>query len=189
MTLLVVSVVLVGILCLLNLVLVLALAKRVRDLATLVARVRNNGIARDGFLAVGETVGDFTAQTVDGRQVTRDELTAGALIGFFSTGCGACRETIPAFVEQARELRDQGQLALAVVARGPEDPTSYVEPLARAAHVVVEGYDGPVGSAFKVSAFPSFCVIGDQARVRAVSNDVGEVARAHVPASLGRAGT
>ncbi|MEV1174765.1 TlpA disulfide reductase family protein [Nonomuraea sp. NPDC049784] len=188
MALLTASVVTIAILCAFNLVLVLALAKRVRDLATLVAQARNTGNVRDGFLAVGETVGDFTARTVDGRELTRDALTAGAVVGFFSTSCGACREKIPAFVEQARELRGQGRLALAVVVTGPDDPASYVEPLEQAAHVVVEGHDGLVGSAFKVGAFPAFCVIGDHARVLAVSADPGEAAHAHAPALLGRAG-
>jgi thiol-disulfide isomerase/thioredoxin len=188
LALLALSVVLIGILCLLNLVLVFALAKRVRDLATLVAQARHTGIVRDGFLAVGERAGDFTARTVDGRELTREALTAGALVGFFSTSCGACREKIPAFVEQARELRGQGRLALAVVVTGPDDPASYVEPLEQAAHVVVEGHEGLLGSAFKVSAFPSFCVIGDHARVLSVSADPGEAAHAHAPALMGRAG-
>jgi hypothetical protein len=186
--LLAMTVVLVGILCLLNLVLVFGLARRVRDLAAEVAQAHRTGTVRDRFLAVGETVGDFTTRTVDGRQMTRDALTTGALIGFFSTSCGTCREKIPAFVEQARELHDQARLALAVVVTGPEDPTPYLEPLAQAAHVVVEGHDGPVGSAFKVSAFPSFCLIGDQAQVQAVSADPGEAAHTDAPTPLGRTG-
>ncbi|MEV0353269.1 TlpA disulfide reductase family protein [Nonomuraea sp. NPDC050680] len=183
------SVVLVGILCLLNLVLVLALAKRVRDLATAVAQARHTGTVRGGFLAVGETVGEFTARTVDGGELTRDALTGGAVVGFFSTSCGGCREMIPVFVEHARDLRDQGRLALAVVvAAERDDPTSYVEPLAQVARVVVEGHEGLLGSAFKVGAFPAFCVIGGHARVGAVSADPGEVVHAHVAASSGKAG-
>ncbi|NUW44463.1 TlpA disulfide reductase family protein [Nonomuraea rhodomycinica] len=188
LTVLAMGLVLTGIVCVLNLLLLLALARRVRDLAAEVARTRDTGTARDGFLAIGERPADFTARTVDGRQVTPDALTAGTLVGFFSTSCGACREKIPAFVEQARELRDQGRLALAVVVTGPEDPRSYVERLEETARVVVEDHEGPVGRAFKVSAFPSFGVIGEHARVLAVSADPGEAVRALAPTAPGGAG-
>jgi hypothetical protein len=46
-----------------------------------------------------------------------------------------------------------------VVVDGADDPSEMVDILSDGARVVIEGYDGPMATAFGVTAFPTYAVV------------------------------
>ncbi len=151
MPFLIAAVVLVGLLCVLDLILSLGVVKRLREHTEMLNNL--NGRASIG---AGEEVGAFTAVTVDGLPVSRDLLTDETLVGFFSPGCPACKEQLPKFVEFARSMPGGRDRVLAAVVGDVRRTTDMVAMLNPVAHVVAEpAQGGAVGGAFQVAAFPS----------------------------------
>ena len=62
------------------------------------------------------------------------------------------------------------QTALAVIVGAAELP-SYASRLPEVAQVCLEPENGPVGSAFKVSGYPAFCVLDGAGSAVAISYD------------------
>ena len=76
-------------LCLVNFMMTLGLAKRLR---MLVEVVNNNGVQKDPNLPdPGERARPFESRTIDGELITDAHLMEGtALVGFFAPGCTKC---------------------------------------------------------------------------------------------------
>ncbi len=152
---LIAAVVLATALGLLNLLLTLAVLRRLREAA---ARERD---AASGVIGTGRTPGDFAATDTDGRAVGRADLTGRVLVGFFSTTCGACVEELPHFVARAGDMAGGRERVLAVVHGDRPATDEMAGRLADVARVVVEDPDGPVGTAFEVRAYPAWCLLDD----------------------------
>ena len=152
---LVAAVVLLAVVCVLNLVLTVGLIRRLRA-----QEARPQHAGPPTALGVGAEIGDFTATTVDGEPVGRDDLTG--LVGFFSAGCDPCHELLPRFVEHAEGRARERVLA---VVTGEDRET--VEALRPVARVITEDYDGTVTSAFQNEWTPALYVIGSDHRVLA----------------------
>ncbi|MFJ6937798.1 TlpA family protein disulfide reductase [Streptomyces sp. NPDC101132] len=169
---------LVGALCALDLVLTLGVIKRLRDQGALLAELGSGTPA----LAVGEEVGAFTATTVDGVPIGRDDLNDDTLVAFFSPTCGPCRKKLPAFVAHARTLPGGRDAVLATVVGTPEAAAAFTEALAPVARVVVEEADGPVGAAFNATAYPTVLRVAPAADGRVLVTadqvDLGRVPQA-----------
>ncbi|MEV6520641.1 hypothetical protein AB0M43_01700 [Longispora sp. NPDC051575] len=141
---------------LLNLVLTLAVIRRLRDGATA-------GPAAPG---VGDVVPDFAATMTDGATLThRDLLTGPATVVFALPGCAPCTRTLaalpgaePTFVFVMGEPGDPETGA--VLAKVPFFARAGVTPM-----------DGPVGRAFGVALFPTTLRIADGV-IRDVDNGV-----------------
>ncbi|GAA4956876.1 thiol-disulfide isomerase/thioredoxin [Nonomuraea thailandensis] len=150
MAYLVAAVVLVGLLCMVNLLLTVGLIRRLR-------RQSPPQPPMAAGLAPGGSVPRFAATTTSGEPVSDELLGAPALVGFFSPGCRPCVDLLPLFAERARGTSDG---VLAVIADGPGgDATVYLEQLEQVARVVVEAPQGPLQTAFQVSAFPTIITI------------------------------
>ncbi|MGW0988731.1 redoxin domain-containing protein [Streptomyces sp. NPDC002486] len=153
MVYLAVALVAVAALCTLDLLLTVAVLRRLRD------RVHDAPAADSGGIPVGAAVGSFTTRCTDGTPLTESDLTDGALVAFFTTGCPPCRTELPAFVEEAGALNGRRQVIAVVVSPGgtPDETaeavsmTRHLSPVAR---VLTETPDGPCTSAFGVTAFP-----------------------------------
>ncbi|MBG0832673.1 TlpA family protein disulfide reductase [Planomonospora sp. ID67723] len=159
---LVAAVVLLGALCLLNLLLTIGILRRMRAQADRFA-------GPPPALGPGSSVGEFTAVTTGGELVSHDTLTG--VVGFFSADCEACHELLPRFVEQARELSREDVL----VVFGGEDEAA-VRALAAVARVVVAGRDGGlVARAFQNTWTPMLYLIGDDRKVAAVGARMEEL--------------
>ena len=144
MTALTIAVVLVGALCLLDLLLTFGVIRRLREND---ASRTQGGSAQPGapMAPVGTRVGDtgWEGET---------------LVGFFAPGCSPCEQQLPGFIEHAR-ARDR----VVAVVHGMGGKTSeLVRKLEQVADVVVEdSTEGPLHNAFKVEGFPSYCVVRD----------------------------
>lgn len=154
---LVAAVVLASALGTLNLLLTLAVIRRLREHTELLAR--RGADADSGIIDAGQTPTDFAAVDTDGGVVRREDLGGNALIAFFSPGCRACAEALPRFVTQAAEFPGGRTQVLAVVSGdGPEVP-EIADRLTSVARVVVDGIDGTLATAFQARAFPSWCLL------------------------------
>jgi thiol-disulfide isomerase/thioredoxin len=176
---LIAAVVVVGSLCVLNLMLTYGVIRRLREHATLLAQ-RPAGMP-DIIAGAGSVVGAFTATTVDGAELTADDLEPGTLVGFFSPSCGACVEQLPKFIDAAAAHPGGQDRVLAVVVGPAKDTAEQVAALSPKARVVVASLGSEIEKAFEVHGYPGFALVGD-ARVVTVSGGLTAVADAAVKA-------
>jgi len=183
------AVVLVGVLCLLDLLLTLAVTRRLREHATKLRRLDHRGARDDDAVSAGRLpapgapVGPFGATTVDGAPVSSDSLADHTVAVFLAPECADCREKVPELVSWAAGY-ERGRTLVVVDGRGT-DPADVVGPLEPVATVVVvETFERSVIDAFGVNAFPSFCVVVD-GRVTVASMDFSRLPT--LPVSAARA--
>jgi thiol-disulfide isomerase/thioredoxin len=176
--------VLVGILCLLDLVLTFGVVRRLRQHTQLL-----DAQITGGRPAVrprpGHRVGDFAVADVHGRSVNQDVLGPGTLVGFFTTDCTPCKELLPRFVTHVTDLGLDPDDVLAVLA-APTVDEAMIARLGAVARVVVQEPDGPMVRAFDLSGFPTLVRMGPGGMVEA-AGAVLEAIRGLVPAPV-RAG-
>jgi AhpC/TSA family protein len=159
---LVAAVVLVGLLCLLDLLLTVGVIQRLRQHTELLNKLQAGaagGPAPEVMLPAGSEVGEFAATTTDGDPVSRELLAGRTLVGFFSPGCQPCKEKLPGFVAAAPGVAGGRQQVLAVVVGGQEEDAEVTARLTPVARVVVEPPDGPVAGAFGATGFPAFALL------------------------------
>src|SRR3954468_18824844 len=141
MPFLIALVVLLTALGVLNLLLTVALVRRLREHTKLLDALYElvgvePGISPDRTgIVPGETVGDFRTTTVDGEPVGRDDLAPATVVAFLAATCDSCHEQLPDLLTYARERGRQRVLAVVDGAGG--DPTELVERLNAAARVVL----------------------------------------------------
>ncbi|NUW44346.1 TlpA disulfide reductase family protein [Nonomuraea rhodomycinica] len=147
---LVVAVALVGVLCLLNLLLLFGVIRRLREQSSMLEPPSLT-------LPVGGAVGDFSAVTTTRETVSMDSLGDGTLVGFFSSTCQPCHEKLPEFVAFAETTAAR---SLAVVATAPDEGAEMISALESVADVVVvESLGSPVAKAFDVRGTPAFVTV------------------------------
>ncbi|GLY40513.1 TlpA family protein [Amycolatopsis sp. NBRC 101858] len=155
------ALVLLGLLCLLNLLLTVGILRRMRAQST-------TGSGSLFALRPGSAVGEFAATTTEGEPVTT--ATLNGTVAFFSAGCAACHDALPDFLAYAR---DQGRDNVFAVFGGDEPDT--VRALAEVARVVPADLDGgPVAAAFRNTWTPALYVVAD-GRVVATAGRVPEL--------------
>jgi thiol-disulfide isomerase/thioredoxin len=177
-----VSVAVVAAISILNLLLTLGMARRLREHAARLAALPPDwlGPPPELMLAAGARPAEFHAESVDGGQVSLASLATPALIGFFSPDCPPCREWIPRFVQAAGELPPGRAQALAVVTGSTTSGGDEVAQLRSVAQVVVEPSDGPVSRAFAVKGWPALCRLGADGTIITNDNDAALAAPAPV---------
>ena len=184
MPVLVAAVVLLGVVLLADLVLTLALVRRLRQHTELLLALRTGPPAE--LADLGSAVSPFTVTTTDGEVVSeRDLLGAAALIGYFSPGCRPCDEEVPRFVAYAAGLADRGRVLAVVVAEDRVETTAEttagtaaeVAALAAVARVVVSDEGGPVPRALGVHSYPAVFLLGSDGRVAGVGVGVDALPR------------
>ncbi|MEV7796272.1 hypothetical protein AB0O68_30440 [Streptomyces sp. NPDC087512] len=156
MSFLIALTVFVGLLCALDLVLTLGVIKRLREHTALLAK--GSQPARPA-IQVGESVGRFMATTVDGAPLEPGSLHGETLVGFFSPTCRPCQEKLPQFAAYAAARSGGRDGVLAVVVTEEDDAAEFVAALSPVARVVVEGRQGPVGTAFMAHSFPTMLTV------------------------------
>jgi thiol-disulfide isomerase/thioredoxin len=176
-TYVVVALVVTNVLTLLNLLLLFGVIRRLR----VQQFPPPGGMAAPGSLPVGTPIDAFVTTDTDGLPLRRDELPAGAVIGFFSPGCTPCEALIPKFVAYAEGLSDGRKSALAVVVGSREEAADYVARLSPAARVVVESQEGDLVRAFQVTGYPTLFQLDGDGRL--LVSDASSVERLAVPAA------
>ncbi|HET6709641.1 TlpA family protein disulfide reductase [Amycolatopsis sp.] len=159
------TLVLLGLVCLLNLLLTVGILRRMRAQPAAKPEL-------PFALRPGSAVGEFAVTTTDGEPLTTASLTG--TVAFFSADCAACHDTLPDFLAYARA---QGRDNVVAVFGGDEPDT--VRALAEVAHVVTAELDGgPVAAAFRNTWTPALYVVADGQ----VTATAGRVAELPVPA-------
>ncbi|MHB1433188.1 MAG: TlpA disulfide reductase family protein [Streptosporangiaceae bacterium] len=138
-----------GALTLLNLLIVLLLARRLREQAR-----RRAVPGQPRWLVPGSKVSAFEATTVGGAKITLNHLLGRpVLAGFFSLTCEPCQEQLPIFAQHAVAVGDRESVLAVIIGPGAAVP-EYLRTLDGAAFVVREEHRGPVAAAFSASALP-----------------------------------
>ncbi|WP_327586833.1 hypothetical protein OHA25_07350 [Nonomuraea sp. NBC_00507] len=171
MVYMVVGVVFVGVLCVLNLLLTYGVIRRLREHAALLSRAGTAGATPGGAggpdKVVGTVAGEFKAVTTEGAVITRDRFdgAAGAyLVGFFLESCAPCKEELPKFLDRAAGFPG-GRDHVYAITRGVTDEA--VAALWAVAHVVTGEAGDEIGTAFAVTGYPSFFLVGEGGLVHA----------------------
>ena len=161
------GVVLVGLLCLLDLLMTVGVIRRLR----VYERGGGHGAHRHEMPGSppGTRVAEFAADTLTGGRVARAELGDRTLVGFLSPSCDVCKGLLPRFIEHARDY----PRAFAVVeGADPADAGVYGEHLAPVMDVVAEERHGPMHQAFNVTAYPLVYVLDADGTVISSGVDV-----------------
>ena len=161
MEFLVAVVALIGALTVLNLLLIMAVIRRLKKM--------NSLSVPDGSdipeLPIGIRIPDFRAESTSGAVVTTGDLIGSeSVFAFFDTGCSVCKTTIPKLIDHANAQGLKADHVIAVVG-GRDSAAEYVDGLDGAATVIVEDSLGPVAAAFSISGFPAFVVVDGDGRV------------------------
>jgi thiol-disulfide isomerase/thioredoxin len=186
-----VAVVGVGILGLVNLWLIVVMARRLREHGEQLAHQAPRRVPRPVVgLPAGTAVPGFSMTTVSGAVVSAEDLRGErSVIGFFTPGCAPCHDQVPAFLALARSLPGGPGHALAVVSDGGRAPghdaDGLVAELAEADAVqVVRGPSaGAAVAALAVTGYPSFIVLGPDGRVEVGAHGIAGLGSLPVVAS------
>ena len=171
--------------CALNLILTLAVIRRLGVHSNTLRELRTfggNGPS-DLLVPAGSAVGPFTTTTHDGEPLSNELLAGDTLVGFFSPGCGACEARLPDFVDYARTFGGEGGGVVAVAVGHGDEVVPYVRELSAVARVVTEEADGPVAQAFALQAFPAFCIVDGGGVVRVSGFDLEAFPPAAAPST------
>lgn len=184
MTTLAVAVVGVGVLCLGNLWLIIAIARRLSAYKKELAR-RGSRPGLGAGLPPGTPLPEFTVTTTTGERLSAENLRGQrSVIAFFSPGCLPCNEQVPAFSAFTRTLSADAARPLAFIcdghgpARGQDGGADHLaDQLADVAHVVREPSAGVAAAALAVTGFPSFILLDAGGRIVAGAHAVAGIAR------------
>lgn len=171
-----ISVVSLAILSCVNIVLTLALVRRLNRQPRTASPVEEMDFP---LPAPGTPVGSFVATTTGGERIGTKNLTGRILVGFFTVGCPPCERLRPEFRALASTFPGGRDQVLAVISGGTGDPTSLAGQLDDIARVIVEPPAGQVSTAFGIDAFPAVCLLKGNV-VTAAEFDLESLTR-HVP--------
>jgi hypothetical protein len=162
---LVAAVVVVGVLCVIDLLLTLGVIRRLREHTELLSAQAGASMPESAMITAGQKPDAFAAIDLDGQPVEQDS-TAPRLVGFLSTTCQACIERLPTFVDHAARFPGGRPQVLAIVVGSPPDTDGFTRDLAGAARVVVEEPGGRIATAFQVTGYPSWCALDEHGVVQ-----------------------
>jgi hypothetical protein len=166
MALLIAAVIIVGCLCMLDLLLTFGVLRRLREHAELLTRAGTTADPALG-LAAGERPAAFAATSTSGQALTGPDGLR--LAAFFSASCSVCPGKVAPFVEYVQSRRlDRGSV-LAVIAT--EGGAPYAGDLSTAAQVCIEPHGGEISQAFTVRGFPAFFLLDRAGRIVATEFD------------------
>ncbi|MFB7026186.1 MULTISPECIES: TlpA family protein disulfide reductase [unclassified Streptomyces] len=161
----------------LNLVLLLALARRIADSGH--GHGGNAGEAAvtvpENRLADGSPVPAFRVTTRHDGEIDETDVPGPAAVGFFSTTCRPCREQAPGFARIASTVPGGRDRVVAVIKGAGKVADDLVEILSPVARVVVEADDendptlrpgvSLASEAFGIVRWPSYVEIGADGRI------------------------
>ncbi len=172
---LVAAVVFVGALCLLNLLLMFGVIRRLRALPA--SQSHDHGLdVSVSTLEPGQSADSFTAETT-ATDITVSGPAGLRLVAFFSTHCSICPKRAPSFVSYVRAsgLRTEDVLAIVTSVDGDLSGATYLDQVAAVARICAEEPEGPVAAAFQVTGFPAFCLLEPDGTIRQTTYDPADL--------------
>ncbi|MER5623454.1 hypothetical protein [Streptosporangium sp. NPDC002544] len=165
MTFLIAAVVLVGVLCVFDLLLTFAVLRRLREHTAELARLAGGTrfAPYDPGVLVGRTL-PWTDTDTDG--VDRPRLVA-----FFDVNCDACHEHAPQFAVTAR-----AQAAMAVISGAGPRADDLVQMVADVSSVITAERADSLVKAVGVEAFPTFLRVGPDGTIVAAQTELTTLA-------------
>lgn len=158
---------LISVLCVMNLALMIAVVRRVREQGELLASLPK-GRPHAQRLPRGTQVPGFSAVTVTGESRSLADMAGSrSLVGFFAPGCPPCHEQLPEFARLARAIPGGAGQVVAVLAGAESSAAEFFTELDGLAAVVFEQSGGPVTVAFSAPGFPSFYLMDADGRIEA----------------------
>lgn len=152
MPFLIAAVVLVGAIAILNLLLTMAVIRRLRR-----NEANTSMPMHESGPAAGSEIPSFSATTVTGEEL--NETAFGeqtGLVAFFSTTCSACKPAVSTLVEHIEKTGMKPDQVMAVISGEGDERAAFTEALAGKASVVTESEMGSLTASFSIAAFPSF---------------------------------
>jgi hypothetical protein len=152
------AVIVVGVLCLLDLLLTLGVIRRLREHTELLRELQ----APAGSPVIGLTAGQapepFTARATDGATVTGP---AGLrLVAFFSASCSVCPGRVAPFIDYVRSRGlSRGDVLAVLTVTDISAPPRYLADVAEVAQACVQPDDSELARAFSVTGYPAFCLL------------------------------
>lgn len=157
MPFLVTAVVLVGLLCVVDLLLTFAVLRRLREHTEQLGRLSGAGNSSPGFdrdRFVGQELPEFSATTTDGAVISRESVAGTVeLVGFFAPGCDPCLVQAPVFAEVAGGMAAGKTLVL--VAGSGSDADDLVQIFKGVTDVVLAPEGMTVIKGLNIDAFPT----------------------------------
>ncbi len=165
----------IGIFCLLNLALTLGLVRQMRRYSDALDARRTGSNSLWRFKA-GTRAPDFSVVTTTGETHSLGTVAGQrVLIAFFSVMCPPCRVQAQLLKEYAESsARDTSQVIAVICGQGGI-ASEFARELDGAMPVAVEPLRGPTVTAFAVSSFPTFYVIGADGDIEASAISVADL--------------
>ncbi|GAA3654967.1 hypothetical protein GCM10022224_017550 [Nonomuraea antimicrobica] len=163
MPFLIAAIVLVGALCLFDLVLTFAVLRRLREHSAELERLLNEPrtLPYDPSFLIGRTLPGAATRAVPSPR----------LVGFFDADCGTCHEHAPKFAAEARP-----GTALAFVTGAGRQVQNLVDVVGEASAVVVAEEAAAVVADLGIRAFPLFLRLDAEGRIVRADLDVERLA-------------
>lgn len=133
----------------------------------------------------GQTAPDFQAMDMSSREVQLSKLRGcGAVVFFFASWCGPCRQMTPKIIEAHRALRNKGVVFIGINLDYDEGAAhSYIAESGIPFSVIREHKDA-IAKAYRVTGIPHTFIVSPQGQIHqelrgwSQSHDVTRVARA-----------
>jgi peroxiredoxin len=122
-------------------------------------------------LGVGDAAPDFTATTIDGREIARRAPGGGdTVLAFLSARCRTCRAQAPAFRRVAADARERGFHVVAVINGTRETAGPLIHKLEGAVPAVLAPFgESALLRDYRVAEFPLYLVVDDSGTVTAAA--------------------
>lgn len=168
---------------LVNLLLTFGVIRRLREHGSTIADAGHGGNLRSSGPPPGSPLPAFEpATSVTGELISPDWMRAKTtIVAFNSEGCVACEQELPALRAHLMDVQSDDVQAVVVLARlsstGEEDP--HVADLARSvgdlATIIHERLTGPIQSAFQITSYPSYFMVGPDGTIAAAERRVARL--------------
>lgn len=166
---------LITVLLLLDLLLTVAVIRRLRDHTSRLGVLEATPVRRSGPVR-GAAFPEFSARTVDGVAVDHGQFGKGqVLIGIFASSCGSCRVHMPEFLQIAKELPRERVLVL--VLGDPDEGDDLVRSARTASRVIVDPEASQITTGLNLPGVPMFLAL-DNGRITAVGTETADVEKA-----------
>jgi thiol-disulfide isomerase/thioredoxin len=158
------TLILLSVLTCLNLLLTYGVIRRLRTHEERLADASEPGMRMsDSTPRVGTPIPEFRVPTLDGGEVTREQLAVGErYVGFFSVHCPPCRERLPEFVRFVSENAVPRDPLVVISGMPDERRDDMVAAVGGAARLVVDDHDpGTLEQLFRIERLPCLLMLRD----------------------------